>query len=71
MFSVFVTDDGMTYEQAEQHFSKLDAWAKKNCKSYYGYHAQDVADFSPVNDLIAQFAFEDQKDLMWFKLKWK
>lgn len=70
MISVFVTDDGMSYEQAEQHFVELDSWARENCASYVGHHVQDVTDFSPVNDLIAQFGFNTESDVAWFRLRW-
>lgn len=70
MINVFVADDGMTYEQAEQHFKELDNWAKQHCASYRGHHVQDVADFSPVNDLIARYVFDNDSDVAWFKLKW-
>ena len=71
MISVFIADDGMTYEQAELYFKELNAWAQQNCTSYRGYRVQDVADFSPVNDIIAQFGFDNESDVTWFKLKWQ
>jgi len=70
VIDICITDDGMTYKQAEEHFVKLDAWARENCASYVGHHVQDVTDFSLMHDLIAQFRFSEERDVAWFKLKW-
>jgi hypothetical protein len=69
MISIYVTDTGMSYEQAKQHFKELNKWAKKNCLSYRGCHTQDVSDVSYYNDLITQYSFDDERDAAWFKLK--
>lgn len=71
MRQVYLNDTGISYDYAEQYFSNADIWARKNCPSYKGYDVQDVADFSYTNDFIALYLFEDEKDQMWFELKWK
>lgn len=42
-------------------------WAKKHCKSF---ESTDYADCLGENDVIYDFYFSDEKDAMWFKLKW-
>lgn len=58
------------YEANHQYFADIDAWAKENCASYQGYHVQDVSDVSLISDEIAGYYFNDEKDIMWFRLKW-
>lgn len=69
-YQVFLNDDNMDYETAEQHFHHADLWAKQYCPSYQGVEVQDVADFSYTNDMIAMYSFEEEKDKLWFTLKW-
>jgi hypothetical protein len=71
IIEVYLNDNKMNYDIAEQYFFDADLWARKNCSSYKGHDVQDVADFSYSNDLIALYLFEDKKDAMWFKLKWQ
>lgn len=71
MIVVYLNDNGITYEQAEEHFAEAADWAKKQCPSFVGYHVQDVSDVSYVNDYITSYHFKDPKDAVWFELKWK
>lgn len=45
-------------------------WAKENCLSYMHYKNTDVSDLSWKHDYIAQFFFEEEKDAIFFKMKW-
>ena len=71
MKDVYLNDTNMNYDQAQEYFSDANKWALNHCPSYAGYNVQDVADFSYINDLIALYQFKDEKDQMWFELKWK
>ena len=68
---VYLSDTGIPYEQAEEHFDQAAAWASRQCSSYVDYHVQDVSDTSLINDFIAQYQFQDPKDAMMFELRWK
>jgi len=71
MIEVYLDDRGIDYDFAEQHFLNADIWARENCGSYRGYNVQDVSDFSYVNDWIAQYLFEDERDVLIFTLRWR
>lgn len=45
-------------------------WAKENCSSYMHYKGTDVSDLSWKHDYIVQFFFEEEKDAIFFKMKW-
>jgi len=68
---VYLNDEKVSYEQAEEHFAEAAVWAKKQCSSFIGYHVQDVSDVSYVYDHVAQYQFKDPKDALLFELKWK
>ncbi len=68
---VYLSDTGIPYERAEDHFAEAAAWASRQCASYIDYHVQDVSDVSYTNDFIAQYGFNDPKDALLFELKWK
>lgn len=69
--SVYLTDEGIPYERAEEHFAEVAAWASRQCASYVDYHVQDVSDASYFYDFVAQYQFTDPKDVLLFQLKWK
>jgi hypothetical protein len=71
MFEIYLNDTNIPYEQANDYFSSAADWAKKQCPSFVEYHVQDVSDVSYTNDFIAEYKFRDQKDSMWFNLKWQ
>lgn len=71
MLEVYLTDEGIPYEQAEDHFAEAAAWASRQCHSYVDYHVQDVSDHSYLFDFVAQYTFTDPKDVVLFQLKWK
>ena len=58
------------YENNHKYFAEIDQWARDNCKSYQGYHVQDVSDVSYQWDEIAAYLFTDNKDVNWFTLRW-
>ena len=71
MIEVYLDDSKIAYDDAEQYFTDAHDWAKKNCLSYKGHDVRDVSDFSYANDFIALYLFENEKDAMFFQLKWK
>ena len=68
---VYITDKGIAYEQAEEHFAEAAAWASQHCPSYVDYHVQDVSDHSYLYDYITEYQFRDPKDALLFELKYK
>jgi hypothetical protein len=71
MKAVYLNDEGKSYEEAKTYFLEADAWALHNCQSYVGFNSQDVSDFSMYHDLVAQFTFLDEQDVVLFTLKFK
>jgi hypothetical protein len=61
---------GDSYDQSRIRFVDIDYWAQQNCPSYTGYQVEDVSDVSPSHDLFGVYCFNDEKDVVWFKLKW-
>lgn len=70
MISVYINDSKTNYDNAEEYFAGIDAWAREYCDSYQGYHLQDVSDVSYQWDYVAQYVFGNDKDANWFSLKW-
>jgi hypothetical protein len=70
VIQVFLNDDNMSYDFAEQHFYNANLWARERCRSYKGHDVQDVSDVSYTNDFIALYLFEDEQDALMFRLKW-
>lgn len=68
---VYITDTGIAYEQAEEHFAQAAAWASQHCLSFVDYHVQDVSDHSYLYDYVTEYQFGDSKDAMLFELKYK
>jgi hypothetical protein len=71
MIVVYLNDNGIPYEKAEEYFAEAAAWASRQCPSFVDYHVQDVSDVSYFYDHITEYRFEDPKDAVWFQLKWK
>lgn len=72
MIEVLITDsDSGGYEFNEAFFWAINLWAIENCKSYVGYHVQDVSDVSLQWDEITAYRFDDDADVMLFTLRWK
>lgn len=70
-FQVLVTDEGSAgYDHNRRYFSMIESWAQTHCESYLHMHVQDVSDVSYQWDEIAEYCFEEEKDAVWFKLKW-
>lgn len=68
---VYLTDAGIAYEQANDHFAEIAAWASRQCSSFIDYHIQDVSDVSIEYDHVCAYGFADPKDALMFELKWK
>lgn len=70
VLEVYLNDSDLEYEEAERHFAEVAAWASRQCPSFVDYYVQDVSDVSYTNDFIAQYIFEDPKDVVIFQLRW-
>jgi hypothetical protein len=68
---VYLTDVGIEYDYALQHFEDVANWAKSHCASFIDYTVQDVSDVSLQYDYVTEYRFHDPKDVMLFTLKWK
>ena len=68
---VLLTDKDKTYDEAELCFEQAAIWARVNCPNYVNHEVIDVSDFSGDQDIIAEYQFTDEKDAMWFKLRWE
>lgn len=68
---VYLTDEKIPYEQANDYFAEIAAWASRQCSSFVDYHVQDVSDVSYTYDHVASYGFNDPKDALLFELKWK
>lgn len=71
MILVYLNDQHVPYEHAEEHFAQAAAWAREHCASFVDYHVQDTSDVSYQYDFVTQYRFRDHKDAAWFELKWK
>ena len=71
MIVVYLNDNGIPYEKAEEYFAEAAAWASRQCPSFVDYHVQDVSDDFVLHLHITEYKFEDPKDAVWFQLKWK
>lgn len=71
-YKVYLTDErhNFDYNRSRLYFIDAAVWAVKNCPSYIRYDIQDVADHSLTCDQIAEYQFTDERDVMWFKLRW-
>ena len=71
MKTVYLSNTGVPYEQAEEYFAEAAAWASRQCSSFVNYHVQDVSDVSLINDFITAYQFQDPKDALLFQLRWE
>jgi 6-phosphogluconolactonase/glucosamine-6-phosphate isomerase/deaminase len=70
---VYLTDEhhhDLDYNRMRLYFIDAAIWATKHCPSYKRFDIQDVADHSIVCDQIAEYEFTDERDVIWFKLRW-
>jgi hypothetical protein len=68
---VYLNDEKLPYEEAQNYFDEAAAWASRQCPSYIDYDVQDVSDVTLVCDQVAQYRFKDPKDALLFELKWR
>ena len=71
MTAVYLDDTNIPYDQAEENFAEISAWATRQCSSYVDYYVQDVTDVSLINDFVTVYYFKDPNDALLFQLKWK
>ena len=69
--TVYLNDDNIPYELADEYFKEAADWAKTQCSSFLGYTVQDVSDVSLQWDNIAEYNFGNEKDVIFFQLRWK
>lgn len=69
---VYLTDQyhDLDYNRMRLYFIDAAIWATKHCPSYVRFDIQEVSDFSPIWDQIAEYEFTDERDVTWFKLRW-
>ena len=70
MTAVYLTDEQIPFDAAEEHFAEAAAWASRQCISFIDYHVQDVSDVSYTYDYVAEYLFSNPKDAVLFQLKW-
>jgi hypothetical protein len=59
------------YWDARLYFMDAGAWAKKYCPSFQVYEIKDLSQTaSTIGYQIAEYTFTDDKDVIWFTLKW-
>ena len=71
MTAVYLDDTNIPYDQAEEYFAEISAWATRQCSSYVDYYVQDVTDVSLINDFVTVYYFKDPKDALLFQLRWE
>lgn len=47
-----------------------EEWALIHCDTFISRTITDISDVSLTADVLYDFYFGDEKDAMWFKLKW-
>lgn len=70
MFEVYLNDQNMDYDESERYFYNADHWAREHCASYVSHDVQDVSDVSYQYDNIALYLFQEEQDVILFRLKW-
>lgn len=68
---VYLNDEKLNYDESGQYFLDAEMWAQEHCPSFVSCSVQDVADVSYVWDFVALYLFKEEKDAMFFELKWK
>lgn len=69
-YKITLTDNDTEFDVAQQYFARAHRWAQVQCPSYVGHEVIDVSDFSLYNDTLAEYTFNEEKDVVLFKLKW-
>lgn len=59
-----------SYGDARRRFLEAHLWSSEHCESYTGYDIVEVADLSTAHDLMCEYRFEDERDLVFFRLRW-
>jgi hypothetical protein len=72
-YKVYLTDErhNFDYNRSRLYFIDASIWATKHCPSFKNFDIQDVADHSLTCDQMAEYEFTDERDVMWFKLRWQ
>lgn len=70
MTEVYLTDQKLDYYLAQEKFQQAGEWAKEFCASFLGYRVQDVSDVSYLYDQVALYRFDEERDAVFFRLKW-
>lgn len=70
MIKIMLDDRNLDYDAATERFEAAHRWAQKYCPSYQGHDVQDVADFSYMYDQLAMYEFGEERDSLWFQLRW-
>ena len=60
----------LPYDDAHDALNDAGEWAKEHCKSFVSCGIVEMSDVdSAACDWMAEYQFDDEKDAMWFKLK--
>ena len=71
IYRAYVNDIGSpSYDFNRVYFEDMAEWAKEHCRSFKSFEIADVSDVSILYDEVAEFCFEDEQDLLMFKLKY-
>lgn len=70
MINVTLNDEKIPFSEARHYFHNVATWARENCPSFKTYNVTDVSDFSIRYDLVAEYSFDDEQDVVLFKLRW-
>lgn len=70
MHKILLTDRGLTWDQALDHFDTAAEWAQDHCPSFRSHETQDISDFSMISDLQSWYEFGDAEDAIMFRLRW-
>lgn len=69
---VYLTDENhnLDYNNMRLYFIDAAIWATKNCSSFKNFEIIEVSDVSVNYDQVCQYEFTNEKDVIWFKLRW-
>lgn len=59
------------YDMSYLDTEAAESWAREHCKSFSSCEHLDLSDLSPMYDSVSMFVFTNEKELMWFKLRWQ
>lgn len=70
---VYLTDQNhnLDYNRMRLYFIDAAIWATKNCPSFKHFDIVEVSDVSAAYDQICEYEFTDERDIIWFKLRWQ